>query len=99
MHPVHEIIVLVCFLIVIFDYFKEVSKNLFYFACWVCITAAMFDPSTGGFTSPANLFIAFLIFMAFNQRRKREIKSQAEPPRCTRCASQLSSQSHQHTVD
>lgn len=67
-----KLTVFISLIIVIFDYFKEVGKKIFYFSCWACILAALFDSNTGGFTNFGNLIGAFLIFMAFNQRRKRE---------------------------
>lgn len=71
-----EISILISFLIVIFDYFKEVNKKIFYFSCWICILACLFDPQTRGFTNISNLIFAFLIFMAFRQRKNRENKIQ-----------------------
>lgn len=80
------IITLTSFLIVIIDYFKEVNDKLFYISCWIAIAACLFDASTRGFTNPVNLLFAFLIFMAFRQRKKKESKSQAEKPHCKRYA-------------
>jgi hypothetical protein len=85
MNPGTEIIVLICLIIVIFDYFREVGKKTFYFSCWVCIFAALCDPKTGGFTNFGNLIGAFLIFMAFNQRRKRESRSKINKNSCEHC--------------
>lgn len=82
------IITLTSFLIVIIDYFKEVNKKLFYTSCWIAITACLFDASTRGFTNPVNLLFAFLILMAFRQRKKKESKSLVEQQHCKRCANQ-----------
>lgn len=75
-----EIFTLVGFFILIFDYFKEVNKILFYISCWICIGMALYHIEMGGGINYANLLIAFLVFMTFNQRRKREkmLQSQTE---------------------
>lgn len=73
-----KLTVFISFIIVVFDYFKEVEKKIFYFSCWACILAALCDPNTGGFTNFGNLIVAFLFFMAFNQRRKREMHKNNE---------------------
>jgi len=82
------LITLTSFFIVIIDYFKEINKTIFYFACWISIAACLFDGSTRGFTNPVNLLFAFLIFMAFRQRKKKESKFLVEQPHCKRCANQ-----------